>query len=250
MTAMGPSGPPLRWSSAALKVRPRIGRNPQHLEESTTRPDALDELGGTAARQVEARVGPGDGAIGPLVLPVAQLFPDRIGPRPVVQQHEPLGLADRQGLQQDAVDEREDRAVGADAKGEGGHGDQRERGTAAQDAQAVAHVLGDLVEPARAAHVAAVFLDLLHAAERQPRPPARLGLGHPRLDVVGDHAFEVVAKLRVQLTLDAITLQQPAPPGHDASPSAASRIRPTALVRRCQLAVSSCMKARPFFVSR
>ena len=225
-------------------------RHAEHVEESATRPHALDELGGAAARQIEARVGPGDGAIGPLVLPVAQLLPDRIGPRPVVEQHQALRLADRQRLQQDAVDEREDRAVGADAKGEGGDGDERERGAAAKDAQAVAQVLGNLVEPARAARVAAVFLDLLHAAERQPRPPARLGFGRPRLDVVGDQPFEVIAELGVELPLDALTLQQPAPPGHDGSPSAASRIRPTALVSRCQLAVSSCMKARPFFVSR
>ena len=225
-------------------------RNAEDVEEAATRPDAFDELRGPATRQIEPLVGPGGRSLRPFALPIAQLLPNRVRPRSIVQQHEPLGLADRQGLQQDAVDERKDRAVGADAKGQGGHGDQRERGTAAKDAQAVAEILRDLVEPARAANVAAVFLDLLHAAECQPRPAARLGLGHPRLDVVGDQAFEVIAELRVQLMLDALPLQQPAPPGHDASPSAASRIRPTALVRRCQLAVSSCMKARPFFVSR
>ncbi len=167
-------------SAAALIVGGAEGaaehrRHAEHVEESAARPDALGELGGAAARQVEAGVGPGDGAIGPLALPVAKLFPDRIGPRPVVEQHQPLGLADRERLQQDAVDEGEDRAVGADAEGERGHGDQRERGAAAQDAQTVAHVLRELVEPARAARVAAFFLDLLHAAERQPRPAARLG---------------------------------------------------------------------------
>jgi hypothetical protein len=71
-------------------------RHAEHLEESATGPDTLDVLGGAAARQVEARVVPGHGALGPFMLPVAELFPDRVGPRSVIQQHEAVGLADRQ----------------------------------------------------------------------------------------------------------------------------------------------------------
>ena len=41
---------------------------------------------------------------------------------------QPFGVAERQRLEQHAVDDAEDRAVGADAERERDHGDQREAG--------------------------------------------------------------------------------------------------------------------------
>ena len=57
------------------------------------------------------------------------------------------GFIHRQGAQGDGVEEGEDGRIDADAEGESEHGDQREAGGFAKQAQAVAKVLQEHAHP-------------------------------------------------------------------------------------------------------
>ena len=122
-------------------------------------------------------------------------------------------------------------------------------GVLTKSAHAVTDVLDGVVDPARAAHVATGFLDLIETAEFQPRQSARLAVSVSLLSIFRDQPLEVIAQLGVQLIVKTIAADQTTPPGHDASPFAAFRIAATAPVKRSQLAVSDSRWVRPFRVS-
>ena len=73
--------------------------------------------------------------------------------RALPEHDEPLGLAERQRAEQRRVDQREDRAVGADAERERHRRDGGERRRAAQLPRREPHVVPELVDPSRQAHV-------------------------------------------------------------------------------------------------
>ena len=74
----------IRAAAAPVVVgRPRPSEdrlNAEHVEIASARPDAVDELGRSALREVEPRARPGEGAVEEL-RPVADGLPDRVGPR-------------------------------------------------------------------------------------------------------------------------------------------------------------------------
>jgi len=107
-----------------------------------------------------------------------------------------------------------------------------------------------LLDPARAARVAAGLGDLHVTTEGQPRATTGLAFRHSAADEFGDLALDVVAELAVELGVEAVTAEQAAQPGHGTSPSGAAMIRPTASDSRRQLASSLSIACRPLRVSR
>ena len=204
---------------------PQDRRHADHVEERAAREEAGDDLGFPALREIEARVGERRRALQELVLPIADLLPDRVRPRAALQAHEADGIAHGQRAQDQAVHERVDRGVGADAEGQGQDRHEGEGRAAAQDADAVREVLAEVLEEARAPRVAALLLHLLDAPELDARAAAGLGLGEAGAHVVGRLALDVVAQLGVELGLEAAAAEEPAEESHQAPPSRVARMR-------------------------
>ena len=242
-----PAAPPVVFEREGA---PQDRGHPHHVEEGAAREEARDDLGFAALREVEAGVGEGGRALQELVLPLADLLPDGVGPRAALQAHEADGVAHGQRSQDQAVHERVDRGVGADAQGQGQDRHQGEGRAAAQDADAVRQVLAEVLEEARAARVPALLLHLLEAPELDPRAAAGLGLAEAGPHVVGRLALEVVAQLRVELGLEATAAEEAAQEAHHAPPSRVARMRPTASESRRHSSSSTPRRVRPFPVSR
>ena len=129
-----------------------------------------------------------------------------------VHEHQPLGVGERQRLEQHGVDDGEDRGIGADAERERGDGDRRKCRRAAQQPQRVADVLEEI------AHGTVSFIDcgLGRRAPRyrkpmswcmcedaphlplQPSPrgtlAARVADSRQLLDRVADHPFALAGR--------------------------------------------------------
>ena len=163
-------------------------------------------------------------------------------------------LRKRKGLEGDGVQHPEHRRARADAEGQCDDGERRDpRATVIElPPQGVPQVVPQVLEPPRAADVAAQLLHVVQSAELQTGAPARLPGGHAGPHVVGHLPLDVVAQLGVELGLFPVAVPplQRFQPGHRASPPAVSRIRPTASASRAQLSVCSCNFAWPLGVSR
>ena len=121
-------------------------------------------------------------------------------------------------------------------------------GALAQRADAVAHVLGGVVRPARAADVAHRFLDLLGAAALDARLAAGLRRRQPGGDQRLRPALEVILQLAIEIAIERGAAAEASEPGHGRPPSG-RRIRPIASASRSQLAVPVSSCAWPCFVS-
>ena len=119
------------------------------------------------------------------------------------------GVAVRQRLEQHAVDDAEDRAVGANAERERDDGDGREPGRPAQDANRVDEVLPQLADVRTARHppreplidVDALALGAFVIAKLLHRAAARLVGRHALRDELADPHVE----MKVELALDVGT---------------------------------------------
>src|SRR6185295_19352194 len=107
---------------------------------------------------------------GPRERPVEQpglacpdLVPDRIRPGPVEEQREAAGVADGQGPEDQAVEDREERRVGADAERERHHGDGGKAGTSSKLADAVPQILREFIDDEVPAHPRLLALVLMAA---------------------------------------------------------------------------------------
>ncbi len=114
-------------------------------------------------------------------------------------------------LEHDAVDDAEDRAVGADAQRDGDDGDDRVSRRAAELPQTVPEVLHDGLEQDAAALVAHRVLELLDAARLQPREATRLGRVDARRDLLLRQELDVRAQLLVEIALDLLARDQIVP---------------------------------------
>src|SRR5262249_38042302 len=85
-----------------------------------------------------------------------------------------IGIRHGQGLEQDAVDQSENRGVHADAKGERDYGDAGKSGASDQASTGGPGVLRGLFEPDEGTLVAVELPGLLHAAEGAPSREPRL----------------------------------------------------------------------------
>ena len=155
--------------------------------------------------------------------PLADLFPhqvveacripfrDRAGRR---DDPELLGSGHRQGAQQQAVDDAEDRGVGADREGQRQDGDGGEARRASEGAHGVARIVPEIVEtrfPAGGAHV---ILDGCGASELDSRGARRGVAAQAGLHVPLDRRIEIGAEFLVQVVLDAIAVEERADPAN------------------------------------
>jgi len=101
--------------------------------------------------------------------PPGQLLEGWVGEAGVGEPHQAIGLVDsRQRSNHQRVDQAEDGRIRADSERQRGEGDGRDTGALRERAPGEAEVLPQLVEPARAPHVAAFFfllLDPVHGAQ-------------------------------------------------------------------------------------
>ena len=159
-------------------------------------------------------------------------------------------IAIRKRLEQHAIHDREHEGRRADSEGERKQGDGSESGILTKRAQGIASVLREVLQPARAAGVAALFLHLLGAAQLEAGSPAGFGWRHAARDEIGRVLLDMESQLLFELFFQATAIPQAPPPGHSAPPSDRRRIRPTASANRRQLAASDSSRARPFRVRR
>ena len=128
-----------------------------------------------------------------------------VGQRPLLPQHdEAVAVLIRQRAEQDAVDDAEDRRVGADPERHRQHDHDREARVAAEIAQPVAQVLGERLEQPRQPGVAHVVLDAIEGAERAHRRPPGVAGRHAGLDVLLGEHVDVESELLVEIVLEAV----------------------------------------------
>src|SRR5690606_3742618 len=106
------------------------------------------------------------------------------------------------GLEQNAVDDREDRGVRADAERQQRENADGEPDVAPERAKRLARVAHEVIEQRDAPCVAALVLAPLDAAERAQRGATRLVRRHAGSDVLLRLPLDVVAQLFVELLLD------------------------------------------------
>ena len=124
----------------------------EHVEEPAADERAIYRFRLTPGRQVEPLGGPGERAVEQFGLACRDLVPDRIRPRAVGEQRETAGIAHGQRAQDEAVEDREQGRVRADAERERQHGDGREARIPGDLAEAVPQILCELVHQAVPAH--------------------------------------------------------------------------------------------------
>ncbi len=161
---------------------------PQGIEKVPAHPEPVHVVYGSALRQVEAIAAPSE-CTGKNVLPVANLFPERIGKLRIAYpagvridhayQPQFLRPLHRQHPQRDGIDEAEDGRVGADSNGQRENRHRRKPGVLGQHPQGEPDVLKQRVDEAHTPRVTAFFLDLFDAAEFAQRGVASFFHTHP-----------------------------------------------------------------------
>jgi hypothetical protein len=125
------------------------------------------------ARHIESLVGPREGAVEQIVLTSLDLRPNRVGPRSIEEQRQTAWVAHRQRAQDEAVEDREQRCIGADAERQTRNRDEREPGVLTQATNRDSDVLPQLINGARDPHVAHVLDAERHVAHRPSARPRR-----------------------------------------------------------------------------
>ena len=100
---------------------------------------------------------------------------------------------------EDTVYQGEDRCRGADAERQRDDRGEREAGRFTELTKAVADILHDRLHPHGPAALAAVFLDLVDAAELEPGEPAASIFGNAGANFVRDLRLDVEAQFLIQL---------------------------------------------------
>ena len=91
-------------------------RHAEHVEHVAARIDACRHVGGGTRRQIERFAGPRERVGREHLSPGLEPLPDRIGPRIIREDDQGTGVAHRQRLQREAVEDREERRHAADAQ--------------------------------------------------------------------------------------------------------------------------------------
>ena len=122
--------------------------------------------------------------------------------------YESLWVGKRQRAQQHSIHRAEDGRIRANPKRKGENGDGGEAWIAAELAEAVAEVLPEFLEQARAQCFPALFLVILVAAKLDARLPLGLTAGNSLPLQVRHAQGKVRAELLVHLALDAAPVEQ------------------------------------------
>ena len=128
--------------------------------------------------------------------------------RLVLDQHEAITVGIGERFEQHTVDHAEDCGVGADPEAER---DDRKNGEAralTKSANAVLHVLDEVLEPAHAARVACFFLVLFHRSKIPHRSRTRRLGGHALADVLVGFHLDVKTHFRIELAVHAGAVAQ------------------------------------------
>ena len=152
------------------------GRHAQHLEEAPAHMGTVHKCALPPARHIESLVGPREGAVEQIVLTSLDLRPNRVGPRSIEEQRQTARVAHRQRAQDEAVKDREQRGIGADAQRQSRDRDERENRVLAQATNRDSDVLPQLIDGARDPHVAHVLDGKRHVAYGPLARPRR-GVG-------------------------------------------------------------------------
>ena len=156
----------LRLNAEDLEV---AGRDP--------RPTKLHRIAAPRERRRAAALGGHEVEDGVIRLPVEEIQRgDAVAVaagRLLEDTDDPIGIRVRQRLEQDAVNEAEDRGVGADAERQREDRDRCKSRTLRQGSPAVTQVLEQRIEHGQAAPVAVDFFRLLDPAELHKRLPPR-----------------------------------------------------------------------------
>ena len=123
--------------------------------------------------------------------------------RLVLNQHEAITIRVRERFEQHAVDDAEDRRVGADAQAEGDDRDGGEARALAKRSRAVFQVLHEVLEPAHTARVTCFFLVLFHGSKVPHRSCTRRLGGHALANVLFGFHLDVKAHFRIELPVHA-----------------------------------------------
>ena len=168
---------PIRTAAAPIIVgreqAANLRRDAERVEEAAADEEPLRVARLAAGIQVEARVAVGADADQHLLV-IADVLPLRVGQRGVgaayaleAENHQPIRLVDRQRLEDQRVDQREDRDVGADAEG------QREQRHAADDGRLPHLPDGELEVTNERRHESHAPFDAQHSARGWQEFPTR-----------------------------------------------------------------------------
>ena len=164
--------------------------------------------------------------------------------------HEPVGILVRERLEQDGIDNREDRGVRADAEREHDEHGGGEAGVLAKAAKGVAHVLQGGRDDRNGSPLPVLLCNLLHSPERQDSLPPGLLRGEARaLVVVGVHAemrLDLVRELAIAVRAVEQTGHPPGPrtkpPHHHPSRGARNRARISVVSCHSRASAASCLR--------
>ena len=224
ITTTGPPLPPPRTSSDGWNSRPSAGVTP-----STSKAPALAHTPLTkwlsppvlksksASNPVHANA-PSNRAACSL-----DLLPDRVGPRPLLRRRpgdelrQPLGILDWQRPEEEAVDDGEDRRVGADAQRERGDDHGGERALPGEEPERVANVAAEVIEKCAVTARTNAFFHPLDAPDLGEGEAASLGGRNAFLDPVRGGHLDERPDLVVELLLGAIPAEDPGRDGRQAT---------------------------------
>ena len=109
--------------------------------------------------------------------------------------HDALGLSIWQALEQHAVNDAEDGAIGPDAERERENDDQREGWIGPELTHCIFRIVERELDEAGATHIAAVFLGLFMSAEGEPCASGCFFLIHAAMHVLFDLMIEMGTQL-------------------------------------------------------
>ncbi len=150
---------------------------------------------------------------GDLILPFPERHPGnkldrRLALEGFAQRGETAGVPVGQRLEDDAVDDGEDRGGRADTEREGEDGDRGEAGALPQQPEPVAEVLEDVLEPRQAAPLADLLLDALDMAETPRGRIVRLAGWHAGGEVGLGLKVEVMPHLLGHLAVEGFLAEE------------------------------------------
>ena len=123
-------------------------------------------------------------------------------PAAVVDEEQALRLRDGKRLQQQRIDEAEDRGVRADAERKRQDGDDRECRRSTQQPERIADISAQLVDDAQPEHLPAFVSPGVDAAKRDPRQSVSFVGGDAAADEIGTVQIDMQSHLVLHLAIE------------------------------------------------